>query len=373
LQIGPVPPPVEGGISAYLEGLLRSSLAQQFDLLTFDVKVPPLYRNHRALRPWLSGRFAAGLDRRLRRTAPDLVHIHTSDYAGFWEKAVLAALVQRRGIPCILHLHGGSFDVFLRDLSGLRARLAARTLASARRVITTAAAWRPLLERFLPANRLAVLPNAIHVRDFSAPRPPRSGPEIRLLFIGMLSERKGLDDLLHAWLELRGSPLPPLRLDVVGGDEVPGSRREFERRFRAAGFEPSVRFHGALGAAARWRCMESADVFVLPSRHESFGIANLEAMAAGLAVISTRTGAVPEYLDDGVHGLLVEPGDVAGLARAIARLALDPDLRAHLGQAARVRAAAFDWEAVGDRLARLYEDCLGERVRVPVTGASRRS
>jgi glycosyltransferase involved in cell wall biosynthesis len=73
-----------------------------------------------------------------------------------------------------------------------------------------------------------------------------------------------------------------------------------------------------------------------------------------LPVVSTRTGAIPEYLDDGVNGLLVDPGDARALAAALRRLLLDPPLRARLGAAARESSAAYDWSAVSRRIGELY-------------------
>jgi glycosyltransferase involved in cell wall biosynthesis len=77
--------------------------------------------------------------------------------------------------------------------------------------------------------------------------------------------------------------------------------------------------------------------------------------------VSTRTGAIPEYLHDGVHGLLVAPGDAAGLAAAIERLLTDAPLRARLGQAGRERAREYDWEFAAARLAATYTSVLATR------------
>jgi glycosyltransferase involved in cell wall biosynthesis len=81
-------------------------------------------------------------------------------------------------------------------------------------------------------------------------------------------------------------------------------------------------------------------------------------MASGLPVISTRTGAVPEYIVSGEHGLLIEPGDSAALAHALHRLIEDESLRARLGAAARRQAELYDWRAASRALERLYDDIL---------------
>jgi glycosyltransferase involved in cell wall biosynthesis len=177
----------------------------------------------------------------------------------------------------------------------------------------------------------------------------------------MLSPRKGLDELMEALLDLRRRGRTEFALDVVGHEEEPGAWSRYRARYREAGLDAVVRFHGAAFGPARLRFLQQADVFVLPSRSESFGLANLEAMASGLAVVSTRTGAVPEYLTHGVHGLLVEPGDARGLADALDAVLADADLRRRLGEAARRRAGDFDWGVVAARLDALYDAVLEEQ------------
>ncbi len=357
--MGPVPARPEGGIAAYLLGLLESQLAERYQLEVVDTTIPPLLRRRRILRPALSVRLAAQLTGMMARQRPRLVHIHTSDGTGFWEKAVLAELAHAARCPVVLHLHGGDFENYLNSLSPARARLAARVLGRAARVLILAEGWRTLLGRFAPADRIVLIPNAIRVADFATETSPSEVPRPRLLFLGMLSARKGLDELLAACLQLRRDGELPFDLDIVGGEEVLGARASYEQKFTAAGFSGRVHFHGPAFGADKLRFLHQAHVFVLPSRAESFGIANLEAMAAGLAVVSTRTGAIPEYLEDGVQGLLVDPGDAAGLAKAIARLVADPDLRRRLGDAARIRARDYDWSVIAMRLDTLYAGVLG--------------
>jgi glycosyltransferase involved in cell wall biosynthesis len=351
-----MPPPTDGGIAAYLEGLLRSPLVERFDLRPLDVRVSQRFRKQRGLRPLLTLSFLWKLEARLRSDRPHLVHIHSSSYAGFWEKALLAGAVQLHRVPFLMHLHGGNFDRFLLDMGPRQAALARRALRGARRVIVPSQSWRPLLEGFAGEGRVAVVPNAIHCEEF-APRTPRiqRGP-VRLLFVGMVSPRKGLDDLLQAVRQLIRAGCRGFELHIVGGEEGYGQLEHYRRLFHSAGLGDWVRFQGMKIGEEKLAFFHEADVFVLPSRNESFGIANLEAMACGLPVVSTRTGAIPEYVESGVQGLLVEPGDVQGLATALEQLIETPVLRARLGEAARQRARLYDWSLVARQLAGIYAE-----------------
>lgn len=367
LHIAPVPAVPDGGIAAYALGLLNASVAGPYEMRAVDVSVPSLYRRHRGLRPWLTMIFLVRLWAALRRFRPDLVHIHTTNHVGFWEKSFLAQCARASGTPYLMHLHGGLFEPFLKGLGRTGRWFAGRSLRGAARVILLTHAWRPLLHPFVEDSRIAVLPNAIRCADFAVGRrPPTARP--RLLLLSMISARKGLDELRQALLALRGQDGLECDVDIVGDEEVPGALRYYQDLYRRAGLDAWVRFHGPAYGEAKLEFLRRATIFVLPTRFESFGIANLEAMAAGLPVLTTRTGAIPDYLVDGVHGLLVDPGDADALARALRRLLDDAALRSRLGSAARERARAYDWETLAGTLQAIYGSVLDERSATPDTG-----
>ncbi len=179
----------------------------------------------------------------------------------------------------------------------------------------------------------------------------------------MISARKGLDELCEAIQTLQGEG-EALHVDIIGGEEVVGDAERYAKRFRDAGLG-NVRFRGLLQAREIREYLRRAHVFVLPSRSESFGIANLEAMACGLPVVSTRTGAIPEYIENEVHGLLVDPGDAEELTKALRRLIGSPALRARLGTAAHEQARRFDWSVVGEQIESIYRGILERRQESP--------
>lgn len=172
----------------------------------------------------------------------------------------------------------------------------------------------------------------------------------------MISARKGLDELCDALVAL-GDMNRRIDVEIVGGEEIAGEGKRYRERFRQAGLT-NVHFHGLLDAEATREQLQRAHVFVLPSRSESFGIANLEAMACSLPVVSTRTGAIPEYIEHNVNGLLFDPGDAKGLAHELRRVVESADLRKRLATAARQQVGQFDWAVVGEKLERIYRDSL---------------
>ena len=148
-------------------------------------------------------------------------------------------------------------------------------------------------------------------------------PQAHVLFAGRLSPEKGIADLVAAAHDL------PL---VVAGD---GPLRDLVPD--ALGF---------VGHDELERLYDEAAVVVLPSYREGLPLAVLEAMAHGRPVVATRVGGIPDLVEDGATGFLVEPGDVDGLRAALLRLLADPELRRRLGNEARRRVRRCSWEAV---------------------------
>lgn len=193
-----------------------------------------------------------------------------------------------------------------------------------------------------------------------------AGPEVRFLFVGRLEPRKGIDTLLAAIPRvLRECPASEF---VIAG-EIPEGGRLPARFFRECGVPDAhrrVRFLGRVDDETRDRLYREADVFVAPSRYESFGIVFLEAMAAGTPVVACRSGGAARVVDHGTTGLLAAPGDADALGDALLLLSKDGDLRRRMGGAAieRVR-REYTIERMVERTLAFYGEILGLPSAVP--------
>jgi glycosyltransferase involved in cell wall biosynthesis len=191
-----------------------------------------------------------------------------------------------------------------------------------------------------PPERIRVVPPG---RDLPATpgAPPvdlRGGRRAGLLCVANWVERKGILDLLEAVARL---PDGLATLHLAGDDRAdPGYGARVRARLSRPDLTGRVVVHGPLPAEQVAALYQAADVFVLPSLREPYGTVWGEAMAAGLPVVGWRAGNLPHLAQDGREGLLATPGDVAGLSRALARLAGDEDLRRKMAAAAGRRAAA---------------------------------
>ena len=182
----------------------------------------------------------------------------------------------------------------------------------------------------------------------------------RILFVGRLAGVKGAPLLLDAAARLAGRH-PGLTLTFVGdGPERAG----LEARAAALGLGARTEFTGYLGQEGVAARLAQADVLALPSFAEGVPVVLMEAMAAGLPVVTTRIAGIPELVEDGVSGLLVPPGDGDALAAALDRLAGDPALAAAMGRAGRAAVlAGYRADAEAAWLARLLTAPPGARPR----------
>src|SRR5205085_1180319 len=149
-----------------------------------------------------------------------------------------------------------------------------------------------------------------------------------VLFLGRVDAAKGIYDLLEAIAAVRAT-VPDVRL-VCAGD---GDRVGVARYAAQLGMADAVKFTGWVGPSGKRALLEHAAVFALASYDEALPISLLEAMSAGIPVVASKVGGIPEVLVDGASGLLVAPGDKANLQRAIARLLGDRALAQRMGAA----------------------------------------
>jgi glycosyltransferase involved in cell wall biosynthesis len=212
-------------------------------------------------------------------------------------------------------------------------------------VVPSNAMARYLAEHGVPERRLHVIPLGVDAPTAAE----RTAPPHNSLAIGTaanLEYWKGIDVLLAACASLRA----PYRLEVFGDGS---DRRTLEAQAARDGV--AATFHGFVDDF-RSR-LARLDVFVLASRAENLPVAILEAMAAGLPVVGTRAGGIPELVLHGETGFLVEPDDPAALAAALDRLAAEPDLRGELGRRGAERVVErFGAADMARRMLRLYED-----------------
>lgn len=295
---------------------------------------------------WLPALWSMCLLLARRRVA--LVHVHSAAYGSFWRKSVICALADLFRVPYVFHLHDGRFPLFYTRGCGTLTRIWVRTvLRRAARVIVLTRRWREEVAKVEPAARLTILGNPVFVPE--AVTPLRC-PARRVLFLAWLNEEKGALDLLKAVpMVLRSVPEATFVLAGAGDIE------SFADLAQSLGIARAVSFPGWVEGKMKDDLLRQADVFVLPSYFEGLPVGVLEAMARGVPVVATSVGGIPDVLQDGVNGLLVEPGQPQVLGRALVTLLTDDPLRIRLREAAHAEVRnRFSIERVIAELRTLY-------------------
>ena len=302
----------------------------------------------KARKAWKAAGAWLAFMRRLATGSVALLHVHIASDASFWRKACFIVPARALGVPYVLHMHGGDFGRFYAERCGpLAKRFLRRVYREAEVVIALTGEWREAIRAVVPEARVVVVPNPVEIPRAPA-APDAAAP--RVTYLGVVKEAKGVYELLRAWPAIVAAH-PKARLTLAGSGEIERARALAE----ALGVAASVELPGWTGGEAKARLLAGTTVFVLPSHFEALPMSLLEAMAAGLPVVATRVGGIPDALEDGRDGVLVAPKDEAALAREIDALLADPGRRALLALAARRRAAEeFSVAAVVPRIEAIW-------------------
>jgi N-acetylglucosaminyldiphosphoundecaprenol N-acetyl-beta-D-mannosaminyltransferase len=363
-----------GGIGRQMGYFLRSRRAD--DGLAYRVVDPrgPWFLGDSPLRTGLAAGYLASAMARLAaarlRSERCLAHINIAGRGSTLRKAVLAGFARGIGLPYLLHVHEPSYADWFGRQHRLVKRVVAAIFRGADKVLVLGSRERDALapRLDLPPDRLAVMPNAVpDPQPEGAARKRREGP-CRLLFLGDLSARKGVPELLRALSRPRLG-MRQWRATLAGGGAVDASRR----LAADLGIADRVEFSGWLGEPQVRALCADADALVLPSHAEGMAMSVLEGLSYGLPVVTTPVGAHPDAIDPEVSGLFVPPGDVEALADALVRVIDEPELRRRLGAAARRRyLERFDVRGYAERLSALHASLLqdqGEEIGVVAAGA----
>jgi glycosyltransferase involved in cell wall biosynthesis len=295
---------------------------------------------------------ALPLIRQLMRTHTyDAIHVFFSLPTG-----ALLPLLDLRGTPVVVSLRGSDvpgYDPHNRPLQLAHFLLTPLTRwiwRRADRVVAVCESLGRLALQTCPDLRYNVVPNGVDLSLFHPRTEPRQPGPIRCLAVARLIERKGLGDLIRAMALLeRGR----FQLEIVGG----GSDEVLLRGLAAElGLANEVRFVGPVPRAEVARRYRAADLFTLPSSAEAFGNVFAEALASGLPIVGSSIGGIPDLVEHGTNGLLVQAGNIEGLAGAIRYLGGDPELRQEMAQRNRAKAEAnLEWSQVTRRYLATYE------------------
>lgn len=297
----------------------------------------------------------------LVRFRPQIIHLHTSQGIAWLKDTFYVLIGKAFRARVILHMHGGDFDTIDRKTPRVIQSYTRMIMGLADAVISVSTEWSTRLARLIPVKRVFTLKNCVDAQIFSLNGAREVSQTVNLLFLGRIGPLKGAFDLIDAI-----HCLDPRRLDfhvlMVGPEERDGDYRYAQELLENYRLADRCEVLGAVSHEAVINLLKDASVFVLPSYYEGLPIAVLEALAAGLPIIATPVGGIPEVVRDSYNGFLVTPGDIQALTNAIGKLVSDEDLRKMMGRRSReIAEKELDVYSYVDKIIALYSSLVRQQ------------
>ena len=353
IHIAPFPHIIKGGIASYINGMINSNLSNEFTFNFLDVTVPDKKKKG-IKRIGLSIYFTINLVLLFFKSNAGIYHVHIASGQSLYEKTLFLLLVNIAGKKSIAHWHNAKLidqikgSTFYRRVFQFSSRLANKNIVLSNN-------WIEYLKEISPKSNFILIENAIDTSSFRKDDEKLDNSTIRILFVGWIGERKGLRIIGNAISNLIKNGIRNFHLDLLGTEEFAGDYNNIIKYFNDKNIASYATFHGVINGVEKSDYFSKADIFILPSYNESFGLVNLEAMASGLPIISTKVGAIPEYLNHGENGFLIDPGDSERLSEYLSVLIKNFQLRLKMGNLnySKVR-NIFDWKIISTKIRNLY-------------------
>jgi glycosyltransferase involved in cell wall biosynthesis len=361
LIIGAYPPPY-GGIGVFVRDLLNSPVKDHFNLLFLRTakrtskKKPFLKKFAREIKDAFSLVRYLLKDKNIK-----IVHIHTSSYLGFWRYSIHVLISKMFGKPVILHIHGAEFDKFY-NMQNMIGKLYIRIVFNVvDKIIVLSSIWKNFYSHFVPQSKLRVVPNAIYVESFKIRQHASKDDEVKFLFLSNLERRKGVNEILQTADSIFSTDekTKKIHFSFVGRpmeEEVQAGLKNFIRKY-----PDKISWTKYVTNKEKIDILSNSDVFLLPSYAEGLPISILEAMAAGLSIISTPVGSISEVIKNGENGFLIPPGDADTLKEKILELASNKDLRKEIGERnSELVKEKYSWNKIAEKIMEVYDEVLKE-------------
>ena len=319
-------PPYLGGIENVIDTLVNSCLADRYEFLLFDTYRKP--DPNRSI--FEKSRFACGLfvncGRFLLSNKPEIVHIHFCSNNDFRKQAICLFVSRILGFKAIFHLHGGSFEKVYNNYHSFAQMVVRSVFRMPHCVIALSEYWAVFLSKIMNSERLRVVNNPIDCEKLSPPSDRSMGETVfKVLLLGRVGMHKGHYDVLKA-LPIVLRKYSNVVVLFAGTDDIPGATEDLKSLAKEYRIDDNVKFLGPVTGSAKEELLHSCSIMILPSHGENMPLSVMEGMAAKLPIIATSVGAIPELLENGRLGILIDVGDYEALAEGIIRLLEQPDL-----------------------------------------------
>jgi len=342
---------VKGGISGFARYYLKQGIFNRFKIIYLSTtvdgnKIIKLFFYIKSLVVFINRLI---FDRKVR-----IVHICSSSEGSFYRKAIILLIAKIFKKKAIFHIHGSRF---YNRVHSLRRFCMKKALDAADSILVLSKKWVFALKQLTDNKNIKMIPNAIDASDFKSIDTKKENFQPNILAVGRLSKQKGTYDILDI-IPLVVKEIPEAKFYFAGDGDVEKVKELCARK----GIEKNVILLGWLDRNKLLDALKNASIFLLPSYQECFPISILEAMAAGLPVISTNVGGIPEIIKNSVNGFLIEPGQTQELYKKVMQLLNNGKLCKNMGKNNIEKAEAmFSLNSVKSMFALEYENLMQKK------------
>lgn len=281
-----------------------------------------------------------------------LVHIHLASRGSYLRKSFIVRLAKFFKAKVIVHLHGAEFRQFYsNECDEAKRKHIRKTFDMADVVVVLSTQWHAWITTLMKD------PSRVHIVYNAVPKLSLSRDNVEsgnVLFLGRLGKRKGVDDLINAFVLVRET-VPHAKL-LLGGD---GDITYYKSLVEQLGLQKSVEFLGWVSGDQKLDYLSKADIYTLPSYNEGFPMGVLEAMSAHIPIVASKAGGIPDAITSGKEGVLIDAGDVPALAEALVGLLTDVEKKKHYADAAIAKYnSSFSPDVIFPQLSNIYTDLL---------------
>ncbi|MBO4814311.1 MAG: glycosyltransferase family 4 protein [Muribaculaceae bacterium] len=273
-----------------------------------------------------------------------IIHIHTASRFSFKRSSWFIRMAKIFGKKVILHIHGGAFKKYYSSDRDFIERI----LGRCDWVVVLSKAWEEWFRSTVGVKNVMVVPNVIPLPE-SYEHPDDEGI-FHLLFLGYIAEGKGVFDMLKAISANRSKLQKRFLFHVAGNGRV----AEFKSRVEEMDLHDLVRYEGWVDSNAKHKLLCQCDALALPSYFEGLPISLLEAMSYHRPVLTTPVGGIPSIVEDGVNGLMVQPGDCNALGERILYMVEHKEEMQAMGEASLEKVKPYLPDSVSSTLEELY-------------------
>jgi len=343
LLIGPTPPPM-GGIARYCDDIMNSHLKEKFSILFHDITIPFSYRPKSYTKKTNSNiLFRDGLSNVIKQVVFSLknfrefnsklvsnkisiVHIISCTGLGFWRNAFFVIISKRKKIKVLWHIVG-EIDVFYNNGNLLKKYFITNVLNKSDVIVVQSEGLKVVTQKMTSSNVISIY-NGVNTDDFKNSKGYSCSNKQKVHFVtlGVLGKRKGYFDLISIATQLKKDKINHIKFYFIGGGQVD----MFRSLIISKGLEKYINVVGQVSDEDKIRILHDSDVFVLPTYAEGQPIALLEGLSAGLPIISTTVGSIPEVIKE-KNGMLIEPGDINSLKEHILKFSISKEMRRKMG------------------------------------------